>query len=285
MKRIFVSVTTAVITLSLLAGCPAAIDKPHETNATDDGSKSGAAISIMEVLDNDMLAIYENRDTALPAAVIYVYQGDGVRVESPLYEEDDVNAVLDALAQISITGETDMTVTDNDSSYTFINANGTEVGRVSFNGYFLDCGNKKYELDGANALAAIDFPADNERDALTLDGPDPKMYEFLERSKTEGPVRVKVVRDNSEWEITDAESVSEAVDALYSIDLVMYALQGAEPHLTTLTAAFVMSDGAEYSLNIYDDRIYVYEYPEPLGVWSFHTDGAESFIEILEGAK
>ena len=65
----------------------------------------------------------------------------------------------------------------------------------------------------------------------------------------------------------------------------MYALQGTEPPSTTLTVTFVMSDGAEYSLTFYDDSVYVYEYPEPLGVWSFYTDGAERFIEILEGAK
>lgn len=283
MKRIFASVTAAIMMLSLLAGCSEVIDKPQD--ATKGVGKSGAEASIMDVLDDDVLAIYENRDTALPAAVIYIYQGDGVRLESPLYGDGDVNAVLDAIAQITITGETDITITDNDSSYTFINVDGTEAGSVSFNGKFLDCGDKKYEVDGKNALAAIDFPAETDRDALTLDSPDPKMYEFLERCKTEEPVRVKVVQDNSEWEITDAESASEAVDALYSIGLVMYALQGAEPPSTTFIATFVMNDGAEYSLTFYDDSVYVYEYPQPLGVWSFYTDGAEHFIDIIEGAK
>jgi len=283
MKRIFASVTAAVMTLLLLAGCSAVIDKPQD--ATKGGGKSGAAASIMEVLDDDMLAIYENRDTALPAAVIYIYQGDGVRVESPLYGDDDVNAVLDAIAQITITGETDMTVADSDSSYTFINADGTEAGSISFNADFLECGDKKYELDGTDALAKIDFPAETTRDALTLDGPDPKMYEFLERCKTEKPISAKVIRDGSEHEKTDAAVIEEAIDALYAVGLDMYALQGTEPPSTTLTVTFVMSDGAEYSLTFYDDSVYVYEYPEPLGVWSFYTDGAERFIEILEGAK
>lgn len=283
MKRIFASVTAAVMTLLLLAGCSAVIDKPQD--ATKGGGKSGAAASIMEVLDDDMLAIYENRDTALPAAVIYIYQGDGVRVESPLYGDDDVNAVLDAIAQITITGKTDMTVADSDSSYTFINADGTEAGSISFNADLLECGDKKYELDGTDALAKIDFPAETTRDALTLDGPDPKMYEFLERCKTEKPISAKVIRDGSEHEKTDAAVIEEAIDALYAVGLDMYALQGTEPPSTTLTVTFVMSDGAEYSLTFYDDSVYVYEYPEPLGVWSFYTDGAERFIEILEGAK
>ena len=62
-------------------------------------------------------------------------------------------------------------------------------------------------------------------------------------------------------------------------------MQGAEPPSTTLTATFVMNDGWEYSLNFYDDIIYIFEYPKPLGVWSFYTDGAEYFLEALEGAK
>lgn len=284
MKRLFILFMAAIMTLALLAGCSSAMDKP-QTTATTGGGKAGAATSIMDALGDDMLAIYENRSTVLPAAVIYIYQGEGERVESPLYGEENVNAVLDAIAEITINGETDMTVSDSDSSYTFMNADGTEVGSVSFNGKFFNCGDKKYEVDGKKALAAIDFPAKSSRDTLALDGPDPKLAEFLERCETEDPVSVKVVRDGSEYEITESGAIREAVDALYSIGLTMYALQGAEPPSTTLTATFVMNDGWECSLTFYDDIIYIYEYPKPLGVWSFYTDGAEYFIEALEGAK
>ena len=275
MKRIFTRIVAAAMTLVLLAGCSAVGKKPHDT----------ASGSIMDVLDDDMLTVYENRDTKLPTAVIYIFQGNGVRVESPLYGDEAVNAVLDAIAEITVTGETDMTVSDSDSSYTFINVDGTAAGKVSFNGKFLDCGDKKYEVDGKKALSAIDFPAETDRDTLTLDGPDPKMYEFLEKCKTEEPASIKVVYDGNEYEITEPSTIREAVDALYSIGFVMYALQGTEPPVTTLTATFVMSDGWEYSLSFYDDSVYVYEYPEPLGAWSFYTDGAKHFMEALEGAK
>ncbi|MGI5849158.1 MAG: hypothetical protein ACOX8Q_03680 [Christensenellales bacterium] len=283
MKRIFTLVTAAIMTLALLAGCSAAINKLEGTETTG-GGKVGTAASIMDVLDEDMRLIYENRDTALPAAVIYIYQGNGERVESPLYSEDDINAVLDAITEITITGKTDMTVADSDSCYTFINADGTEAGSVSFNGKFLDCGDKKYEIENKRALAAIDFPAETDRDTLTIDGPDPKMYEFLERCKTEEPVCVKVIRNGSEREITDAETIDEAVNALYSVSLAMFAFQGTEEPSTRLTVSFIMQDGEEYNLTFYDDY-YIFEYPQPLGVWSFCTDGAEYFIEILEGEK
>lgn len=284
MKRIFPFVTAAIMTLSLFAGCSAKTNTSQDT-VIKGGGNSGTVTSIMDVLGDNMLAIYENRNSKLPAAVVYIFQGNGVRVESPLYGNNDINAVLDAITQITISGETDMTVADSDSSYTFINADGTEAGRISFNADFLECGKKKYEIEGGDALAAIDFPAETDRDALTLDGPDPKMYEFLERCNTEKPISVKVTCDGSEWEITNSEAISEAVDALYSIGLAMYALQGVEPPTTTLTATFVMNDGWEYSFTLYDDSVYVYEYPEPLGIWSFYTDGAEYFIEALEGAK
>lgn len=284
MKRIFATITAAMMTLTLLAGCSAENNTPQDT-ATKNGGNSGTVTSIMDVLGDDMLAVYENRDTKLPAAVVYIFQGDGVRVESPLYGDGCVNAALDTIAEITITGETDMTVTDNDSGYYFINADGTEAGSISFNGKFLECGDKKYEVKNMEALAAIDFPAETDRDTLTLDGPDPKMYELLERCKTEEPVCVKVVRDGSEREITDAETIADAVNSLYSVNLVMFAFQGAEEPSTKLTAAFIMQDGAEYSLTFYDDNYYIYEYPEPLGMWSFCTNGAEFFIEALEGAK
>jgi len=238
----------------------------------------------MDVLGDDMLAIYESRGTKLPAAVIYIFQGDGVRVESPLYGDDDVNAVLDAIAEITVTGETDRTVADSDTSYTFLNADGTEAGSISFNGDYLDCGGKKYEIDNTKALGKIDFPAETDRDMLTLDGPDPKMYEFLERCKTEEPAGVSVVKDGSEQKITDAETIDKAVDALYSINFVMFAFQGTEEPSTQFTVTFIMQDGEKYSLMFYDDY-YVYEYPQPLGLWSFCTDGTEYLTEILAGQK
>ena len=284
MRRIAALLTAVIAMLAMTVGCSIKSDERHDGINTG-GQKPIGASSIMDVLGDDMLAIYENRDTALPAAVIYIYQGDGVRVESPLYGDDDVNAVLDAIAEITITGETDITVADSDSRYTFINADGTEAGSVSFNGKFLECGDKRYEIKNAEALAAIDFPAETDRGTLVIDGPDPKMYELLERCKTEEPVSIKVVRDASEYEITESGSIREAVDALYSVGLAMYALQGTKPPSTTLTVTFVMNDGWEYSLTFYDDIIYIYEYPQPLGVWSFYTDGAEYFLEALEGAK
>ena len=269
----------SVLLLALCAGCSA------KANTPKDGDEGGAAASLMDVLGGDMLALYENRDKKLPAAVIRIFQGNGVRVESPLYGKDDVNAVLDAIAGITITGETDMTVADSDTSYVFLNADGTEAGNISFNGDFLACGGKKYEVENTKALAKIDFPAETDRDTLTIDGPDPRMYEFLERCGTEEPASVKVVRDGIGSVITEPGTIREAVDALYSIGFTMYALQGTGPPATTLTAVFVMNDGWEYSLTLYDDNIYVYEYPEPLGAWSFYTDGAQSFLELLEGGK
>ena len=284
MKHFFASVTAAVMTLLLLAGRSAETDTRQDT-VTKGGGNRDTVTYIMDVLGDDMLAIYENRDTALPAAVSYIFQGNGVRVESPLFGEDDVSAILDAIAQITISGETDISIADSDSSYTFINADGTEAGSVSFNGDFLDCGDKKYEVGGKKALATIDFPAETGRDMLTLDGPDPRMHEFLERCKTEELASIKFAHDGSESEITESGAIREAVAALHSIGLTMYALRGAEPPTAALTATFVMNDGWEYSLTFYDNSVYVYEYPEPLGVWSFYTDGSEHFIEILEGEK
>jgi len=284
MKRVLTFVIASIMALSLFAGCSVKNNTSQDTTIIN-GGNSGTTTSIMDVLGDDMLAVYENRDTKLPAAVVYIFQGDGARVESPLYGDGCVNAALDAIAEITITGETDITVADSDSCYTFINADGTEAGSVSFNGKFLEFGDKKYEIKNMEALVAIDFPAETDRGTLVIDGPDPKMYELLERCKTEEPVSIKVVRDASEYEITESGSIREAVDALYSVGLAMYALQGTEPPSTTLTVTFVMNDGWEYSLTFYDDIIYIYEYPEPLGVWSFYTDGAEYFFEALERAK
>ena len=271
MKRVFATLAAAAAVFTLLAGCSAGSGTPP----------GGAADSVMEVLDADMLAIYDSRGTKLPAAVIYVFQGNGERVELPLYGSAEVNAVLDAIADLTVTGETEMTVADSDTSYIFLNADGTKAGSVSFNGRALDCGGKKYEVDGWKGLAAIDFPAVTDRDTLTLDGPDPRMREFLARCKTEEPASIEVVRGGSAREITNPETIRAAVDALYGIRFASYALQGAETPSTSLTATFLLRDGWKYSLTFYDDDVYIYEYPQPLGTWSFYTDGAELFLGIL----
>lgn len=272
----------ATVVLFALAGCSATIAKPQEAQKTDskktEGQKSGT--SVMDVLDDDMRAVFENRSTSLPVAVIYTFQGEGGRIDSPLYGEAAVNEALDAIAQITIIGETDITVTDDDSSYRFINADGSEAGSVSFNGGNLDIGGKKYEVDNKKALIAIDFPAETMRDTLAIDGPDPLLAEFLEKCESEKPVAIKVVLDGSEHEIANADTISECISALYSIGLTS-AWEGANEPETSLVATFVMGDGAEYSLTFYDGSIYIYEFPQPLGAWSYFADGVEYFIESL----
>ena len=279
MRRIAALLTAFITMLAMTVGCSIKSDERHNGINTG-GQKPIGASSIMDVLGDDMLAIYENRDTALPVAIIYTFQGEGGRIDSPLYGEAAVNEALDAIAQITIVGETDITVTDNDSCYSFINADGSEAGSVSFNGGNLEAGGKKYEVDNKKALAAIDFPAETMRDTLALDGPDPLLAEFLEKCESEKPAAIKVVVDGIVHEITDADTISECISVLYSIGLTS-AWAGVQESEASLVATFVMEDGTEYSLTFYDGSIYIYEFPQPLGVWSYFADGAEYFIEAL----
>lgn len=279
MKHKLVLLTALVMVLAIAAGCSAKSDGPHDGTETGGKNPAGAA-SVMDVLDSDMLSIFENRNSALPVAIIYTFQGEGGRIDSPLYGEAAVNEALDAIAQITIVGETDIIVTDNDSCYSFINADGSEVGSVSFNGGNLEAGGKKYEVDNKKALAAIDFPAETMRDTLALDGPDPLLAEFLGKCESEKPIAIKVVVDGIVHEITDADTISECISVLYSIGLTS-AWAGVQEPETSLVATFVMEDGTEYSLTFYDGSVYIYEFPQPLGVWSYFADGAEYFIEAL----
>ena len=279
MKHKLVLLTALVMVLAIAAGCSTKSDGPHDGTETGGKNPAGAA-SVMDVLDSDMLSIFENRNSALPVAIIYTFQGEGGRIDSPLYGEAAVNEALDAIAQITIVGETDIIVTDNDSCYSFINADGSEAGSVSFNGGNLAAGGKKYEVDNKKALAAIDFPAETMRDTLALDGPDPLLAEFLGKCESEKPVAIKVVVDGIVHEITDADTISECISVLYSIGLTS-AWAGVQEPETSLVATFVMEDGTEYSLTFYDGSVYIYEFPQPLGVWSYFADGAEYFIEAL----
>ena len=275
MRRIAALLTAFTTMLAMTVGCS------EKSGSMGTGGRGKDAVSsVMDVLDDDMLSIFENRDSALPVAVIYTFQGEGGRIDSPLYGEAAVNEALDAIAQITTVGETDITVTDNDSCYSFINADGSEAGSVSFNGGNLEAGGKKYEVDNKKALAAIDFPAETMRDTLALDGPDPLLAEFLEKCESEKPVAIKVVVDGIVHEITDADTISECISVLYSIGLTS-AWAGVQESETSLVATFVMEDGTEYSLTFYDGSVYIYEFPQPLGVWSYFADGAEYFIEAL----
>ncbi len=275
MRRIAALLTAFTTMLAMTVGCS------EKSGSMGTGGRGKDAVSsVMDVLDDDMLSIFENRDSALPVAIIYTFQGEGGRIDSPLYGEAAVNEALDAIAQITTVGETDITVTDNDSCYSFINADGSEAGSVSFNGGNLEAGGKKYEVDNKKALAAIDFPAETMRDTLALDGPDPLLAEFLEKCESEKPVAIKVVVDGIVHEITDADTISECISVLYSIGLTS-AWAGVQESETSLVATFVMEDGTEYSLTFYDGSVYIYEFPQPLGVWSYFADGAEYFIEAL----
>ena len=275
MRRIAALLTAFITMLAMTVGCS------EKSGSMGTGGRGKDAVSsVMDVLDDDMLSIFENRDSALPVAIIYTFQGEGGRIDSPLYGEASVNEALDAIAQITIVGETDITVTDNDSCYSFINADGSEAGSVSFNGGNLEAGGKKYEVDNKKALAAIDFPAETMRDTLALDGPDPLLAEFLEKCESEKPAAIKVVVDGIVHEITDADTISECISVLYSIGLTS-AWAGVQESETSLVATFVMEDGTEYSLTFYDGSVYIYEFPQPLGVWSYFADGAEYFIEAL----
>jgi len=275
MRRIAALLTAFTTMLAMTVGCS------EKSGSMGTGGRGKDAVSsVMDVLDDDMLSIFENRDSALPVAIIYTFQGEGGRIDSPLYGEAAVNEALDAIAQITTVGETDITVTDNDSCYSFINADGSEAGSVSFNGGNLEAGGKKYEVDNKKALAAIDFPAETMRDTLALDGPDPLLAEFLEKCESEKPVAIKVVVDGIVHEITDADTISECISVLYSIGLTS-AWAGVQEPETSLVATFVMEDGTEYSLTFYDGSVYIYEFPQPLGVWSYFADGAEYFIEAL----
>lgn len=275
MRRIAALLTAFTTMLAMTVGCS------EKSGSMGTGGRGKDAVSsVMDVLDDDMLSIFENRDSALPVAIIYTFQGEGGRIDSPLYGEAAVNEALDAIAQITTVGETDITVTDNDSCYSFINADGSEAGSVSFNGGNLEAGGKKYEVDNKKALAAIDFPAETMRDTLALDGPDPLLAEFLGKCESEKPVAIKVVVDGIVHEITDADTISECISVLYSIGLTS-AWAGVQESETSLVATFVMEDGTEYSLTFYDGSVYIYEFPQPLGVWSYFADGAEYFIEAL----
>ena len=275
MRRIAALLTAFTTMLAMTVGCS------EKSGSMGTGGRGKDAVSsVMDVLDDDMLSIFENRDSALPVAIIYTFQGEGGRIDSPLYGEAAVNEALDAIAQITTVGETDITVTDNDSCYSFINADGSEAGSVSFNGGNLEAGGKKYEVDNKKALAAIDFPAETMRDTLALDGPDPLLAEFLEKCESEKPAAIKVVVDGIVHEITDADTISECISVLYSIGLTS-AWAGVQESETSLVATFVMEDGTEYSLTFYDGSVYIYEFPQPLGVWSYFADGAEYFIEAL----
>jgi len=275
MRRIAALLTAFTTMLAMTVGCS------EKSGSMGTGGRGKDAVSsVMDVLDDDMLSIFENRDSALPVAIIYTFQGEGGRIDSPLYGEAAVNEALDAIAQITTVGETDITVTDNDSCYSFINADGSEAGSVSFNGGNLEAGGKKYEVDNKKALAAIDFPAETMRDTLALDGPDPLLAEFLGKCESEKPIAIKVVVDGIVHEITDADTISECISVLYSIGLTS-AWAGVQESETSLVATFVMEDGTEYSLTFYDGSVYIYEFPQPLGVWSYFADGAEYFIEAL----
>ena len=155
----------ATLTLALASGC--ASGGPEESSSTSEppemqtsapeptsepGPGPAAGASVLEVLDDGMQTIYANRDTELPVAVEYWTAGEGGMTVWPAFGEDAVNKTLDAIEQMTITGQTDMVAEDYSEGYVFINGDGSIAGSVSFNMGNLEAGGKIYTVSGTGTF-------------------------------------------------------------------------------------------------------------------------------------
>ena len=252
---------------------------PEPAPTSEPPTSPVAGQTVLAVLDDDMQAIYANRDTALPVAVEFFTAGEGGVTVFPAYGEEAVNQTLDAIAQIVITGETDMVAEDDSSAYIFIAEDGSTAGSVSFNMDNLTAGRKIYTVENTGALATLPFPAAFHTSSIFTAIPDPALVEFLARCEAGDAIAsVTVTADGQSKTTAEKGAVEEAAFALLYAD-IGYAEEMPDTHVSAFDLTFAMEDGTEYRFS-FADGFYIYEFPEPLGAWGYYNPAFKELAGI-----
>ncbi len=286
----------ATLALALTSGCasgsssePQGTSEPTSTQTSATEPEPTSAIvgeptaerPVLEVLDEDMQAVYANRDTVLPVAVEYWVAGEGGVTSWAAYGEDAVNQTLDAIEQMVVTGETDMVAEDDSEGYRFINEDGSLAGSVSFNMGNLETGGKHYTVSSTSESATFPFPAAFQFAEIWEAIPDSALFEFLGRCEAgENVTSVSVTANGETKTTTSEEAVANAVNALFYAE-VGYAgmYDGSGENISYVT--FTMEDGTEYTFS-FEGGFYLYEFPEPLGTWCYYSDSFEDLAKAAD---
>ena len=251
---------------------------PEPTSGPIAGPTTGTPV--LEVLNDDMKAIYANRDTQLPVAVEYWTAGEGGVTVWPAYGEQPVNQALDAIEDMVVTGETDMVADDDSEAYIFINEDGSIAGSVSFNMGNLEAGGKNYTVSGSGGFTDLPFPPAFRFVDSYQAIPDPALLEFLERFETEDSIASMAVTANGETKTSTSEDaiIDAAETLLYSN--VGYAGETDRSGKDVFDLTFTMEDGTEYTFS-FENGSYLYEFPAPIGTWSYYSS---SFKDLIRAA-
>lgn len=252
--------------LLILSACGTVAGSEPETPP----ASGGETYEITDLLGSELRATLEHRDTDLPVAVVYSFYGEGGGSSSPLYGEEAVNAVLDGILQLKVTGTTDEYADDYSSGYAFYRADGSFAGSISFNMNHLESGGRVYTVeDPNNAFPGVAFPGEGRFDALYPNGPA-GVAAFFDRCQTETPVSLTVLLPEREpIVITDRETLNRMLSTVCYMSIgTGWAYEGDLSVAVTLT--FAMADGTTCALSFADDQ-FLYEYPAPLGMWGFYT--------------
>ena len=255
---------------------------PEPTSEPTSGPIAGPATGtpVLEVLNDDMKAIYANRDTELPVAVKYWTAGEGGVTVWPAYGEQPVNQTLDAIEDMVVTGETEMVADDDSEAYAFINEDGSIAGTVSFNMGNLEAGGKIYTVSGSGGFAALPFPPAFQFADSYKAIPDPALLEFLGRFEAEDAIASVAVTTNGETKTTTSEdAITDAAETLLYGN-VGYAGEPDGSGKDVFDLTFTMEDGTEYTFS-FENGSYLYEFPAPIGTWSYYSS---SFKDLIRAA-
>lgn len=204
-----------------------------------------------------------------PVAVSYAFYGEGGGWESPVYGEEAVSALYQALCAVTVTGTTQMTATDSDAYYTFIYADGTEDS-FHFNLGNLDVGDVTYTVEGDKGLGDVAFPTYGRYRSLTETHPDAAYRAFADAFYDDTPVSLLVTAGLGGPFVTeDAAVIKEAFQALSYAELAVCDTQSApgpdgDGATPVRVFAFTMADGTTYTYT-FEGKNMVYEFPAPIG--------------------
>lgn len=292
-----IRILALLLALTLCGGCAAAdIPPQQDAPAATEGPAADVPAADAPIAEGTPLFLFSDTLSAVrtrieknaPVAVFCRQFTEGGGTGSPLYGREAVDAVFAALAAVTVTGETDVTVADDDRYYAFLFADGTEDA-VGFNGGNLALNGRYYTVANTDALDAIAFPATGRDLSLTDTHPDPAYRAFAAAFYEDTPVRLAVALDGGEpVYFKDAEKVKEAFELLRHAELHSCYDDSPAPGADgmsdrpAVTLTFALADGTAFVYEL-AGRNLVVDFPEPLGTYWYWL--GESADGVLAFAK
>ncbi len=205
---------------------------------------------LFEFLKDDRATVFAaNFDEDKPVCVTYTLTDNGVSKPSPVYDENTIDAVFEALCAVTVGGESEVFIPGYEKSIVFTMEDGREYA-FSFNVVSVDVDGTDYTVDNDGMLWSIDFPLYSGATLADLyAGGDTALASAINAGV---PTGAEFSYNGGGVSFTsDAETVGAAADILRTympdaaLDEAEFRRDSADE--TPFSLKLIMEDGSQYT--------------------------------------